>query len=92
MTLPRPSGGGPSLPLGSVLRQLSAETVLAAKAAGLPSTAVPTDLQASMIALSNELSSSEAPALHALHLAARTASEHDAAVHCLSGVARFLGL
>ncbi|HEV7662418.1 MAG TPA: alkaline phosphatase family protein, partial [Chloroflexota bacterium] len=91
-TLSRPTGGASALPVGPTLRQMSAEAVLAAKAAGAPSTALPTDLQTSLVALSHELAAVETPVMRLVHLAARTASEHDAAVQVLGAAARLLGL
>jgi phospholipase C len=90
--LTRPPGGTPGLPVGPTLRQLSAEAVLAAKAAGEPSTALTTDLQQSLVALSNKLAAVETPALQAIRLAVRTATEHDAATHILATTLQYLGL
>jgi phospholipase C len=90
--LNRPAGGAPLLPVGRGLRELSSEVVLAAKAAGEPSTALPTDLQTSMVALAHSLVEADTSLLRVARLAARTATEHDAAVHVLGAAARFLGL
>lgn len=90
--LNRPSGGAPLLPVSKVLRELSSEVVLAAKAAGQPSTALTSDLQASMVALAHSLDEADTSLLRVARLAARTATEHDAAVHVLGAAARFLGL
>jgi phospholipase C len=74
-----------------VLRQISAEAVLAAKAAGTASAAVPSDLQASLLALAQSLPLGESPFMRAVRLAASTATEHDAAVQVLRSFGRYLG-
>jgi len=91
-TLARPAAGMSPLPVGAGLRQLSAEAVLAAKAAGQPSTALTTDLQASLVALSDSFAAIETPAQRAVRLAARIATEHDAAVQALAAATRIFGL
>ena len=90
--LDRAASGGSVGPTSHTLRALSAEAVLAAKAAGQPSTASTSDLQNSLVALSQDLPVVETPLLRAVHLATRTATEHDAAVRVLSVAARFFGL
>ncbi len=72
-------------------RQVSSEAVLAAKAAGTASAAVPSDLQASLLALARSLPSGESAFMRAVRLAASTATEHDAAVEALRSFGAYLG-
>lgn len=87
-SLPRPSPVDPRLTRPA--NERTPEAALAAGVAGQGSTAPLSDLQKSLVALSDQLPIAESPRLRAIRPASATTTEHEGALRVMHATTRFL--